>query len=189
MNEQVRPSMKATVIAVAVQVLIIALVPIQPLLVRATGTTVYLETEKMDPQALFRGHYAILGYQLAQDVVPAEMAQESHDSGKPVYVTVTTERPARFVAVGLERPELQDGQACIVGRVRGFGSLIRPESGEQADGVESVDFPQIAQYFASPEEARRVEGARGDDLLAKVATSSGCNAQLVGLEPRGASVE
>lgn len=189
MSEPMRPSMKATLIAVAIHVAIIVLIPIQPLWVRATGTTVYLETEKMDPQALFRGHYAILGYQLAQNVVPAEMARESHETGKPVYVTVTTERPARYVAVGLQRPELDDGQACIVGRVRGFGSLDPAGRGDPAAGNESVDFPQIAQYFASPEEARQVEGARGDDLLAKVATSGGCNAQLVGLEPRGAAVE
>jgi hypothetical protein len=189
MNEQARLSMRATLIAVAVHVLIIALIPIQPLWVRATGTTVYLETEKIDPQSLFRGHYAILGYQVAQDIVAAEMAKESHASGKPVYVTVTTERPARFVAVSLERPDLRHGQACIVGRVRDFGSLMQPASGDAANRVESVDFPQIAQYFASPTEARRVEGVLGDDLLAKVATSSGCDAQLVGLEPRGASAE
>lgn len=189
MTTRVRPSMKATIIAVAVHVLIIVMVPIQPLFVRATGTTVYLETEKMDPRALFRGHYAILGYQLAQNVVPAEMARESNESGKPVYVTVSTDRPGQFVAVSLERPELEDGQACIVGRVRGFGSLNQRDPGDTAAGLESVDFPQIAQYFASPEEAHRVEGARGDDLLAKVATSGSCNAQLVGLEPRGASTE
>ena len=175
------PLGKATVIAVAVQLAIIAIIPVQPLWVRATGTTVYLETEKMDPRALFRGHYAILGYQVAQNIVPEEMARASKETGGPVYVTVTTERPGRFVAVSLERPELGEGQACLVGRVRGFGSLDRtsPES-----SLESVDFPQIAQYFASEEEARRIEGARGDDLLAKVATSRGCNAQLVGLEPR-----
>ena len=119
-----------------------------------------------------------------QDVVPAEMVRASKETGKPVYVTVTTERPGRFVAVSLERPELEDGQACIVGRVRGRGSLRATAPGRAAEGSsQSVDFPQIAQYFASAEEAHRVEGARGSNLLANVATSRGCNAQLVGLEP------
>jgi hypothetical protein len=33
-------------------------------------------------------------------------------------------------------------------------------------------------------EGRELEQARGDDLLAKVATSGGCNAVLLGLEMR-----
>lgn len=177
--------MKATFIAVAVQLTIIAIVPIQPLWVRATGTLVFLETEKMDPRSLFRGHYAILGYQVAQEVVPAEIASASQQSGKPVYVTVTTERPGRFVAVSLERPELGDAEGCIVGRVRGWGAVgATSTEGAPEDRLQSVDFPQIAQYFASSEEAHRVESARGDELLARVATNSSCNAQLVGLEPR-----
>lgn len=175
---------KGTVAAVAVHLAIIAIIPIQPLWVRATGTVVYLETEKMDPRSLFRGHYAILGYQVAQEVVSAEMAAASKETGKPVYVSVSTERPGRFVAVSLDRPELRDGEACIVGRVRGWGSLgaTGPE-GAPEQQPQSVDFPQIAQYFASAEDAKRVESSRGDNLLAKVATSRSCNAQLVGLEP------
>lgn len=170
--------------AVAVHLAIIAIIPIQPLWVRATGTVVYLETEKMDPRSLFRGHYATLGYQVAQEVVPAEMAAASKETGKPVYVTVSTERPGLFVAVSLERPELRDGESCIVGRVRGWGSLGAMSSEEAPEASpQSVDFPQIAQPFASAKEARRVESSRGDNLLAKVATSGTCNAQLVGLEP------
>jgi uncharacterized membrane-anchored protein len=45
--------MKETFIAVAVHLAIIAIIPIQPLWVRATGTIVYLETEKMDPADCF----------------------------------------------------------------------------------------------------------------------------------------
>lgn len=182
MTDEKRRLLKSTFIAVAVHLLIIGIIPIQPLWVRATGTVVYLETEKMDPRSLFRGHYAILGYQVAQDVVPAEMAAASKESGEPVYITVSTERPGRFVAVSLDRPELRDGEACIIGRVRGWGSLGSREAPEQQ--TQSVDFPQIAQYFASAEEAKRVESFRGDNLLAKVATSRACDAQLVGLEPR-----
>ena len=120
------------VLAVLVQLLVMALVLAQPLWVRATGSVVYLETEKMDPRALFRGDYVILGYTLAQGILPPEQAQATARDSTPVYVTVTGERPARFVSVGLEPPQLEPGQACIVGRSRGQGS---------------VDFPQIAQFF------------------------------------------
>ncbi|MGB8225087.1 MAG: GDYXXLXY domain-containing protein [Polyangiales bacterium] len=174
---------RATLIAVSVQLAIIAVIPMQPLWVRATGTTVYLETEKTDPRSLFRGYYAILGYRVAQEIASPEMVQASKATGKPVYVTVTTDRPGRFVGISLERPELRDGEACIVGRVRGWGAIGATPTGERSEpALQSVDFPQIAQYFASSEEAHRIEGARSDELLAKVATSSRCDAQLVGLE-------
>ncbi len=162
--------MKRTWVAVGVQVALMVLVFVPPLLVRATGATVYLETEKMDPQSLFRGHYVILGYTAAQGIVGEDLARASKETGGPVYVTVTTERPARFVAVDLDRPRPAAGEACIVGRVRGWGG--------------AVDFPQIAQFFAPERQAHELEGLRGKDLLARVKTSSSCNAVLEALEPR-----
>lgn len=161
--------MRHTLLAVGVHVLILVLVLIPPLWVRATGTAVYLETEKMDPRALFRGHYVILGYTLAQGIVdpPDDAVPGTGDNA--VYVTITTDRPARFVAVGDERPDLAPGQACIVGRKRGFAG--------------AVDFPQIAQFFAARDEAVRLEARVGAQLLAEARTDRRCNAVLVGLVP------
>lgn len=159
------------VLVIAIQVAIMVLVLVPPLIVRYTGTVVYLETEKMDPRALFRGDFVILGYKVAQRILSQGMAQQAREKGKPVYVTVTTGRPGRLVGVGLERPTLQPGRACIVGRSRGHGQG-------------SVDFPQIAQYFVREGEGREIERQRGENLLAKVATTRSCNAALVALEPR-----
>jgi len=165
---------KAMKFAVGVQLAILCLVLFNPLLVRATGTVVYLETEKMDPRSLFRGDFVILGYQLAQGILSKEMATEAQELGKPVYVTITTTRPAEYVAASFDKPKLEDGQACIVGRARGVW----------ASRGYAVDFPQIAQFFVPEGEGRELEQARGDDLLAKVAASGGCNAVLLGLEMR-----
>lgn len=162
---------RKTLIAVTVQVAIMVLVLIPPLIVKYTGTAVYLATEKMDPRALFRGDFVILGYKLAQGIIPSAMQQQARETGKPLYVAITTDRPAQFVAVSFERPRLEPGQACIVGRARGHGRG-------------SVDFPQIAQYFVPEGEGRQIERQRGENLLAKVATSTRCNAVLLGLEPR-----
>lgn len=156
-------------LAILVQLLAMALVLAQPLWVRTTGSVVYLETEKMDPRALFRGDYVILGYTLAQDILPLDQARSAARDSTPVYVTITAERPARFVAVTMEPPRLSPGQACIVGRSRGQGS---------------VDFPQIAQFFVPEGTGGAIERARGADLLAKVAVSPSCKALLLGLEPR-----
>ncbi|MBU0457934.1 GDYXXLXY domain-containing protein [Patescibacteria group bacterium] len=173
--------MKKTYIAIGIQLAIMVLVLIPPLLVMATGKVVYLETDKMDPRSMFRGHFAILGYLEAQDVLSKEIADESRRTGKPVYVQFTTDRPAKFVSVGIKKPKLSENTICIIGRARGhegFGAFSPLLDNE------SVDFPQIAQYFTSKEEAQAVESARGEDLLAKVKVTGGCNAQLVGMELR-----
>lgn len=168
--------MRRTLIAVAIHAAILILVLVPPLFVRATGTTVYLETEKMDPRSLFRGHYVILGYKIAQGIVEtpdgnrSRSRRQAGSGDNVVYVKMTTDRPARFVSVSEEPPELRPGEACIVGRKRGWGG--------------SVDFPQIAQFFAERDEALRLEGLRGDDLLAEVKTSGGCDAVLLGLVAR-----
>jgi len=67
-----------------------------------------------------------------------------------VLFAVSTERPGRFVAVSLlDRPELRGGEACIIGRVRGWGSLGAMGAMGARDAAkqqpQSVDFPQIAQ--------------------------------------------
>lgn len=165
-----------TKIAIGIHVIIMLLVLVPPVLLRLTGETLYIETDKMDPRSLFRGHYAILGYLPAQNILSPEMANTSRETGKAVYVVLTTDRPAQFISVGLEKPNLQPGQACIVGRARGMGNWRENTKNE------SVDFPQIAQFFAPKKEAQELEGLRGENLLAKVKTSRGCNATLVGLE-------
>jgi uncharacterized membrane-anchored protein len=174
---------RKTMFAVVIQLVAMTWVVIPPAWVAQTGTVVWLETEKLDPRALFRGDYVILGYKRAQDVVPAEMARRALEEGRPVYVTFTAERPGSFVAVGLQRPEPAPGLVCIVGRVRdvsGEAAAADSASGQRY----AVDFPQIAQFFVPEGEGRELEDARGENLLARVAASSGCNAVLLGLEER-----
>ena len=157
-------------LAVAVQVIIMVLVLVPPLVIRATGTVVYLETEKMDPRALFRGDYVILGYKVAQGILSQEQERQARSTAMPVYVSVSTERPGRFMGVSFEAPAATQGQACIVGRARGWTG--------------SVDFPQIAQFFVPEGTGRALESARGENLLARIAVSKGCKAVLLGLDPR-----
>jgi uncharacterized membrane-anchored protein len=156
-------------LAVALQVLIMIGVLVPPLAVMYTGTTVYLETEGIDPRDIFRGDYAILGYRVGRNALTRAEAETARTSGRLIYVTVTTDRPARFVSVGFARPRLGPGQACLVGRSRGDGS---------------VDFPQIAQYFVPEGQGRAIEERRGEGLLARISVSGRCNAVLKGLETR-----
>lgn len=162
---------KSLMIAAAAQILLMLIGLVSPLAVKTTGTTAYLETAPVDPRALFRGDYVTLGYAVGEGASSPEMATESRRTGKPIYVTVTTDRPARFVAAGFERPDLEPGQTCLKGRTRRFG----PQG--------TVDFPQIAQFFVAEGEGRELERQVGDDLLAEIKVSDRCNAVLVGLEP------
>lgn len=162
--------MKKTYAAVIIHVIILVLVLIPPLWVRATGTEAFLETRNLDPRSLFRGHYVILGYQLAEGILLQRPASAPGLGDNTVYVKFATERPAQFLEVSDEPPTLASGEACIVGRKRGRGG--------------SVDFPQIAQFFAPRDEARQLEGKRGVNLLAKVRTDHRCNAVLIDLVPR-----
>jgi len=183
---------RKTMIAVAIQLIAMTWVVMPPMWVARTGTVAYLETEKMDPRALFRGDYVILGYKRAyvilgykraQGIVPAEMAQQAASEGRPVYVTFTTERPGQFVAVSLERPAPRSDQVCIAGRVRIFGWEQTTDAGSMQPQY-AVDFPQIAQYFVPEGEGRELEQSRGENLLARVAASNSCDAVLLGLEAR-----
>ena len=173
---------RKTLIAVVIQVAAMLWILIPPALLARTGTVVYLETEKMDPRALFRGDYVILGYSQAQGIVPAEMAAQAARERRPVYVTFTTDRPARFVSVSLERPEPAAGQVCIAGRARfPFQPSVRIPGPPEP---EAVDFPTIAQYFVPEGEGRALEEQRGENLLARVAVNDRCQAVLLALEPR-----
>jgi uncharacterized membrane-anchored protein len=163
---------KKLLIAVAAQVALMLGGLVAPLAVKTTGTTAYLETQPVDPRALFRGDYVILGYAVGQSVLPPTLGRDSRRTGKSIYVTVTTDRPARFVAASLDRPDLEPGQICLKGRLSRFGDQGR------------VDFPQIAQYFVPEGEGREIERRVGENLLAEIKVSSRCNAVLVGLEPR-----
>jgi len=162
---------RKTLIAVAAQVALMLVGLVSPLAVKTTGTTAYLETQPVDPRALFRGDYVTLGYAVGQSILSQEMATESRQTGYPIYVTVTTDRPAQFVAASLERPEVGDGHVCLMGRVRRFSDQ------------RTVDFPQIAQHFVPEGEGREIERRLGESLLAEVKVTGRCNAVLEGLEP------
>ena len=88
-----------TIVAVVIQLIAMTWVVFPPMWLARNGTVAYLETEKMDPRALFRGDYVLLGSTLAQDILPLDQAQSAARDTTPVYVTITAERPARFVGV------------------------------------------------------------------------------------------
>lgn len=144
-------------IAVGVAAMLAALLP--PLWVNATGEQVYLEIEPVDPLSLFRGNYVDLRYNDDVDI-PDEI-----DVDDAVYVVFTDDRPASAVRVSVGRPDLDPGEFCMRGRARS----------------DSVDFPQLEQFFVTPEKGREIEDELGR-YLAVIKVTDGCRAVLVDLE-------
>ena len=144
-------------VAVAVGAMLFALVP--PLWVSATGDEVYLRIEPVDPLSLFRGNYVDLRYDVNLALPDGIEWDES------VYVVLTDDRPAVAVRATTDRPDLAPGEFCLRGRARS----------------DSVDFPQLEQFFVTPERGREIE-TNLRRYLAVVKVTGGCRAILVDLE-------
>ena len=162
---------KTLKIALAIQVLIMVSVLIPPVITKSTGTEVYLETERVDPRALFRGDYVILSYPIRNEV-PRELAERALEDGDLVYITVSLDKPAAFISASTNKPSLKDGEACLAARV--------DESMRWNEEV-NVSFPQISQFFVPEGTGRDIENDLSK-MAAKVATTKSCNAVLLNLD-------
>lgn len=153
------------VIAVVVALLAMVAVLLPPLWVRTTGDEVTLAIRPVDPLSLFRGNYVDLRYDV-------EMPSEMSDLDRSVFAVFADERPGRLLRIELDRPDLDDGEFCIRGETR-YGSL---------------SFPQLEQFFVTPEGGRQLEG-RLSEMVAVIKATGGCRAVLVDIELRDASSE
>lgn len=148
------------VIAVVVSLLAMSAVLLPPLWVRATGDEVTLAIRPVDPLSLFRGNYVDLRYDV-------ELPRETSNLDRAVYAVFADERPGRLVRVVEDRPDLDDGEFCIRGRAE-YGSL---------------SFPQLEQFFVTPERGRELE-SRLNEMVAVLKVTSRCRAVLVDIELR-----
>ena len=148
------------VIAVVVAVAAMSAALLPPLWVSATGDEVYLEIEPVDPLSLFRGNYVDLRYDVDVDI------PDGIDWDDAVYVVLTDDRPAVILRATVDRPDLAPGEFCLRGRARS----------------DSVDFPQLEQFFVTPERGREIE-TNLRQYIAVVKVTGGCRAILVDLEP------
>lgn len=175
---------KSLLFAIGLQAVIMVTVLIPPVITMKTGDTVYLRTQRIDPRSLFRGDYVILDYPIGNNV-ELELASQAFDAGKPIYITVTHDRPAQFVSASLERPVLSEGQSCLVARATEnvqwqFDTDPRLAGGE---GLRQswVRFPQIAQYFVEEGTGKDIEEDL-NDMVAEIKVNSRCKAVVSDLE-------
>ncbi len=144
-------------IAVGLAAMLLTLGP--PLWIRSTGDEVALALAPVDPLSLFRGNYVDLRYDVDIEV-PRDV-----DWGDGVFVVFDDARPANAVRVTTDKPSLEPGETCVLGRA-----------------YSEVEFPALEQYFVTPEEGSRLEGQLGN-LVGVLKTTGSCRAVLVRLEP------
>lgn len=134
-----------------------------------TGEEVEIEVvEPVDPWDVFRGQYAVLDYSI--NTLDAETVGYEVEEGDTVYVVL--ERNGEYweaVGVSEDRPET-DGRKCIRGEVESVaGDSVRVTYG-------------IEEFFASPDEARRVEDERlRENVSGIVSLDARCNSVLRGV--------
>lgn len=141
-------------LAVALQLLILAGIAGARQWTLATGTTVLLETAPVDPRDLFRGDYVVLNYKI------------SSLDRRALGITETF-RPGQVVYVGLE-PRGKFWEAVSVGTQRPQGVYLRGRT-EFSFGEDTVRVSYgVESYFVPEGSGRLVERTR-DPLSVEVA--------------------
>jgi uncharacterized membrane-anchored protein len=108
-------------VALGVQLAILALVPARSLVALTTGTEVTLRTMPVDPYDLLSGYYVTLAYEVERPDAPRPDVPD----GATVYVVVERDTPAwRFVRYALDRDAAGPDQVVLRGRARWSGVAL-----------------------------------------------------------------
>lgn len=148
-------------IAAVIGLIAIGLAMAQPIWIRATGEEITLDIQPIDPLSFFRGNYVDLDYD-----IEGPGRTDLSVNGATAYVVVNGSRPADVLRVTLDRPKLAEGEFCIRGRV----------------DYERVAFPNLEQFFVTPELGREIEDSL-NSMVAVVKTTGACRSVLVDVQP------
>lgn len=132
-----------------------------------TGEEVVIEVvEPVDPRDVFRGQYAVLEYSITR--LDSGMLSPETEEGDTVYVTL--EKEGEYWVAADASTQMPDAATCVRGEVESAtGERVRISYG-------------IENFFAEPEEARRIEEERWrNDVAGIVAVDGGCDSVLRGV--------
>jgi uncharacterized membrane-anchored protein len=151
-----RASLIAFIVAVAIQILILVAVPARNVFTVATGKTVVLKVQPVDPYSILSGYYATLGFDISRvDAFPngSGISQRFSD-GDAIYAIVERGDDGTWKPVSLEHEipaDLPDNRAALLGRLN--GGTIRY-------GIEEFYFPEAQRDRISEDLSRNVDKAR-----------------------------
>src|SRR5687767_6146650 len=117
-----RASLVAFIVAVAIQTLILVAVPARKVFTKATGKTVVLKVQPVDPYSILSGYYATLGFDISRiDAFPNARGMVQRPSeGAWVYAIVENGDDGTWKPISLEHElpaNLPDNRAALLGRI------------------------------------------------------------------------
>jgi uncharacterized membrane-anchored protein len=151
-----RASLVAFIVAVVIQTLILVAVPARKVFTMATGKTVVLKVQPVDPYSILSGYYATLLFDISRiDAFPnaKEMPPGSSDGGW-VYAIVEKGDDGTWKPVSLEHElpaNLPDNRAALLGRIN--YSVI-------TYGIEEFYIPEAQRHRIAEDLSKNVDKAR-----------------------------
>ena len=151
-----RASLVAFIAAVAIQILILVAVPARKVFTVATGKTVVLKVEPVDPYSILSGYYATLGFDISRvDAFPnARGMSQGFPNGAWCYAIVEKGNDGTWKPVSLEHElpaNLPDNRAALLGRIT---------HGTIRYGIEEFYIPEAQRDRIAEDLSRNVDKAR-----------------------------
>ncbi|HKY29870.1 MAG TPA: GDYXXLXY domain-containing protein [Pyrinomonadaceae bacterium] len=151
-----RASLVAFIAAVIIQVLILVAVPARKVFTMATGKTVVLKVQPVDPYNILSGYYATLGFDISRvDAFPNASGISGRFSyGAWCYAVVEKGDDGTWKPVSLEHElpaNLPDNRAVLLGRIK---------HGLISYGIEEFYIPEAQRYSIAEDLSRNVDKAR-----------------------------
>ena len=153
-----RTSLVAFIVAVVIQLLILAAVPARKVFTRVTGKTVVLKVQPVDPYSILSGYYTTLGFDISRvDAFPnARGTFQGFSEGDWFYAIVEKGDDGTWKPVSLEHElpaNLPDNRAALLGRIN--HGAIRYE-------IEEFYIPEAQRHSIAEDLSRNVDKARVD---------------------------
>jgi uncharacterized membrane-anchored protein len=151
-----RASLVAFIAAVVIQVLILVAVPARKVFTMATGKTVVLKVQPLDPYSILSGYYATLSFDISRvDAFPNALGiSGGFSDGAWCYAVVEKGDDGTWKPVSLERElptNLSDNRVALLGRIN-YG-VIRY-------GIEEFYIPEAQRDRIASDLSRNVDKAR-----------------------------
>lgn len=151
-----RASLVAFIVAVIIQILILVAVPARKVLTKATGKTVVLKVQPVDPYSILSGYYATLGFDISRvEAFPnATGMLQDFSQGAWVYAIVERDDDGIWRPVSLEHElpaNLPDNRAALLGRIN---------RGAIEYGIEEFYIPEAQRDRIAEDLSRNVDKAR-----------------------------
>lgn len=150
-----RTSLVVFIVAVVIQILILVLVPARKVFTMATGRTVVLKVQPVDPYSILSGYYATLGFDISRvDRFPnAGMFQGTSD-GAWFYAIVEKGDDGTWKPISLEHElpaNLPDNRAALLGQIN---------HGTIRYGIEEFYIPEAQRHRIAEDLRMNVDKAR-----------------------------